>query len=90
MATETKTKNLQCMQQVNNGRWCQESYETATGDARRRAAELRKCGFQVTMSSQGIQVTPLGTIKITLVDIRPGKNQDTCYLPTVSRVDWPR
>jgi len=45
----------------------QEWYESASGHARLRAAALRKAGFQVTTSSQGQQVTPMGAIKMTLL-----------------------
>lgn len=81
---------MACMQQVNSGRWCQESYETASRDAAKRAKQLRAMGYQVTVSSIGSQVTPLGLIKTTLVDIRPGSNADTCDLPAVEKVEWPR
>lgn len=79
-----------CMQVVNSGRFCQESYETAGREAGKRAKELRALGYQVSVSSIGPQVTPLGTIKTTLVDIRPGVHQDTFYLPPVNHVEWPR
>jgi uncharacterized protein YraI len=81
---------VDCCFQVNAGKWCQESYETASGHARQRAKELRAAGYQVTVSSMGPQVTPLGLIKLTMVDVRPGANADTCNLPAVNRVDWPR
>lgn len=81
---------MKCMQQVNQGRWCQESYETATRDAGNRAKQLRQIGYVVTVSSLGSQVTPLGHIKTTMVDIRPGLHADTTELPPVERVDWPR
>ena len=90
MTTATETRLPQCMLQVNQGRWCQESYETVTGDARKRASQLRKLGYQVAVCSLGSQVTPLGMIKTTLVDIRPGRHEDTCDLPPVERVSWPR
>ena len=87
----TTTKRLpQCMCQVNHGAWCQESYETASRDATRRARQLREAGYQVSVSSLGGQVTPLGVIRTTLVDIRPGKHEDTFSLPPVEMVDWPR
>ena len=80
----------QCCSQINNGSWCQESYETTSGDAKRRAKELRQRGYAVTVSGMGPQLTPLGVIKLTLVDIRPGTHQDTSDLPEVERVGWPR
>jgi len=77
---------------VNQGRWCQETYETSTRDAGRRAKELRAKGYTVSVSPLGMQVTPLGLIKLTMVDIRPGSNPDTCDLPTeeTELVGWPR
>lgn len=77
-----------CMQSVTGQDWTQESYETSTGDARKRASELRKAGYHVSISSIGSQVTPMGLIRTTLVDIRPGCHLDTCGLPPVNRVKW--
>jgi hypothetical protein len=76
------------MLHVNNGRWCQASYETASRDAGRRAKQLRQLGYQVSVSSLGPQVTRVGTIKTTLVDIRPGSHADTYGLPEVNVVRW--
>ena len=80
---------MKTMSQVNAGTWAQETYETASRDAGRRAKQLRAAGYQVVVSGLGPQVTPLGTIVTTLVDIRPGANADTSGLPPVERVDWP-
>ena len=80
---------MKTMYQVNQGSWAQETYETASRDAGRRARQLRAAGYQVTVSSLGPQVTSLGMIKTTLVDIRPGTNADTAGLPPVERVEWP-
>lgn len=76
-------KTPTCFLQVNSGRWCQESYETASRDAGRRAKELRAAGYQVTVASLGPQITGVGSIKLTLVDIRPGRHADTSGLPAV-------
>lgn len=78
-----ETRGPVCLLQVNSGRWCQESYETASRDAGRRAKELRAAGYQVVVSAMGLQVTRLGLLKLTLVDIRPGRHDDTFYLPPV-------
>ena len=75
---------------VNTGRWCQETYETVTRDAGKRARQLRSLGYAVHVAAMGPQVSPLGTLKMTLVDIRPGTNADTCGLPHVERAEWPR
>ena len=81
---------MTCCSQVNQGRWCQESYETATRDAAKRAKQLRQAGYAVSVSAMGPQVTPLGTIRLTMVDIRPGQHTHTWQLPPVTRVEWPR
>lgn len=86
---KTTTKKVQCCSQTNRGDWCQETYETASRDAGRRAKELRAAGYRVTVSSMGAQVTPLGTIGLTMVDVRPGVHQDTFGLPVVNHVNWP-
>lgn len=86
-----KTTTLpMCCSTVGNGLWCQETYETARRDAGIRAKQLRKAGYSVTVSPMGSQVTPLGMLKLTMVDIRPGVHQDVQYLPEVDRVEWPR
>ena len=72
-----------CCGQVKTASWCQEWYETASRDARKRAAHLRKCGYAVRVSSMGTQLTSVGDIKMTLVDIRPGANADMVGLPEV-------
>jgi hypothetical protein len=81
---------MQCMLSVTGRNWTQESYETASGHARKRASQLRKLGYVVTVSSLGSQVTRLGLIKTTMVDIRPGVHEDTTGIPPVKQVDWPK
>lgn len=71
-----------CYGQTNHGAWCQESYETASRDAGRRARQLRKLGYTVHTFPMGPQVTPMGTVKLTMVDIRSGARADTLELPT--------
>jgi hypothetical protein len=69
---------------VNQGRWCQEWYETGTGEARRRARQLRALGYTVHVSAMGTQVTDLGLVKMTLVDVRANDARpDTLDLPEV-------
>ena len=89
MAT-TKRKPMRCLWRTNQGTWCQESYMTSSMDAGRRARQLQATGrFHVTVSAMGLKVTPWGTIKITMVDIRPKKvwnhssKGDTWNLPTL-------
>jgi len=56
----------------------QEVYETSTGDARRRANQLRKAGFRVISASLGPQTTPVGSVRLTALTIEPinGKTLD--------------
>jgi hypothetical protein len=75
---------------VNAGRWCQETYETATRDAAKRARQLRALGYMVSVVGIGPQVTPVGVIRMTLVDVRPGAHADTLGLPAADAVTWPR
>ena len=82
MTTATKTQPV-CFLQVNSGHWCQESYDTQSRDANRRANDLRKLGYKVTVFAMGSQVTKLGLLKLSMVDIRPGSNGDTFGLPAV-------
>ena len=63
--------------QVNQGSWCQESWDTGNPGIRARVRDLRKRGHQVITSSMGYQVTRLGSMKMTMIDIRPGSNPDT-------------
>ena len=62
---------------VNQGTWCQESWETSSNQARIRAQELKSEGYYVTVGSMGMQVTQYGTMKLTMVNIKPGRNWDT-------------
>jgi hypothetical protein len=75
---------------VHGRGWIQESYETSGGEAKKRAATLRKLGYQVSVGSMGRQVTPVGSINLTMVYIRPGTSGDA-YLegvPPVEEVRW--
>jgi hypothetical protein len=72
-----------CYLQINTGRWAQESYDTNSGDARVRAGQLRKAGYKVTVVPMGNQVTSVGRVKMTMVDVRPGTHEDTEGLPPV-------
>jgi hypothetical protein len=70
--------------------WIQESYETGDPDIKARASTLRKLGYRVSVSSMGSQVTPVGTVRMTMVDIRPGTSGDQ-YLedvPPAKVVRW--
>lgn len=63
-------KEPTCYGRVGTGTWTQETYETVSRDARRRAQQLRKLGFKVCCSALGMQVTPVGLVKMTMVDVR--------------------
>ena len=79
-------KDIICYGQVNQGKWCQETYETASKDARQRANELRKLGYKVSTGPMGSQVTSVGVVKLTMVDILPGIHKDTFKIPNVKIV----
>ena len=82
---ETKAlfkRDMICSLQVNTGNWCQESYESSTRDADRRAKQLRLLGYVVHVMGLGLQVTALGSIRMSIVDVRPGLHDDTYGLPT--------
>ena len=82
-------ETITCYGQTNSGSWCQEMYETTSRQAGKRAKQLRVKGYQVIVSALGMQVTKSGLIKLTMVDIRPGKNQDTFYLPAENwTMEW--
>lgn len=70
--------------------WLQESYESASGESRKRASALRKLGYDVTTAPLGYQVTPVGQVRVTLVNVRPGRTGDE-YLervPPAETVRW--
>jgi hypothetical protein len=83
-------KEMKVLNTVNNGSFCQETYETASRDAGKRAKVLRQLGYQVSVSSIGSQISPLGVVKMTMVDVRPGNHADTFGLPEVEKFSWPR
>ena len=70
---------------VGTGTWRQEHYETASRDAGKRARELRALGYAVVVSGLGLQVTPVGLVKMTMVTIRPQPGQD--YLGRIPDVE---
>jgi len=80
---KTEKTNPICYLQVNDGRWCQEHYDSTTRHAAIRARELRRGGYIVRVSALGPQVTSVGVCRMTMVDIRPGDNANTFCLPDV-------
>lgn len=61
----------------------QEHYESSTRHAGLRAKELRKLGFDVSVSSLGPQVTNVGVVRMTMITIK----QDGRDIPEPSRVE---
>lgn len=49
--------------------WHQEWHETAASTATIRSRQLRKAGFTVSVGSMGMQVTPVGLVKLTLLTV---------------------
>jgi len=62
-------KEMNALLIVRGLHWQQESYESASGNARKRANQLRKLGYQVAVSSMGMQVTPVGSVRLSMVTI---------------------
>lgn len=81
--TTKTTKNVICYSQSNQGKWCQEYYDTFSGDARKRVKILRKEGYEVTADYMGKQITHIGGVKMTRLTILPGTNNDTMSIPPV-------
>lgn len=75
-----------CYGQVRGRDWVQEWYETASRHAGARARQLRKLGYRVSVSGMGQQVTPVGTVNMTLVDYRGGDLAEGNELPPVKIV----
>ena len=75
---------------VNSGNFCQVSLPSGESCIRTICHILRQFGWQVKTWSMGMQVTRMGTIKLTMIDVRPGKNPDTLggegHLPTVNTI----
>lgn len=73
---------MKCYGQTNGNGWTQEWYETSTRDAGRRARQLRKAGYRVSVSGQGSQVTNVGRVNMTMVSIY-GDYDQMSNLPAV-------
>lgn len=61
---------MKCYGQTRGAGWVQEWYETASHDAGKRARECRKAGLVARSSAMGMQVTGVGRVRMSLVDIR--------------------
>lgn len=87
MPAQTSTPTVICYGVTTGNTWQQEWYETSTGHAGVRARQLRKLGYRVSSQSMGAQVTRVGTVKMTLVDVRMSPGQDLPPAPAkVERV----
>ena len=62
---------------TNSGNWCQVTFPTGEGCIRVIGQILRRWGYRVSTRSLGSQITSVGVVKMTLLDIRPGSNPDT-------------
>jgi hypothetical protein len=85
---ERLVEEITCYGQTVTRNSTQEWYDSASGDARRRAAEIRKAGLKVSVAPMGSQVTPVGTVKMTLVSIEHGG--DPSRVPPVKVERMPR
>jgi len=64
------------LQPVVGRDWAQVIVETGSKVGREIAKALRAAGFKVKTSSLGMQVTDVGLLKCSLVDIRCSENCD--------------
>ena len=69
MKTTNNSSEIKCYGRVAGRGFVNEWYETASRHASRRARDLRKLGFQVTVESMGSQVTPIGLVWMTLLSV---------------------
>ena len=76
------------MANVTGRDWRQEWFDTGNPEIRRRSAHLRRLGLKVTVCNMGRQITEVGAIKMTLVDIRRNSVDeciwDSIICPTVN------
>lgn len=70
---------------VNEGRWCQATVSTGATGIRTAASILRREGYQVSVGSMGNQVTRLGVLKMSMINVRPGTNPDTFPVSDILR-----
>jgi hypothetical protein len=65
-----KGENMICYGIIRGRDWQQEHYESSTRDAGRRVRDLRKAGFTAYSVALGMQVTSVGLVRMTMVDVR--------------------
>ena len=62
---------------VNNGQFAQISVPTGSVGIRTTTSILRRLGYKVTTFSLGQQITHIGRVTLTMLDVRPGEHSDT-------------
>lgn len=62
--------DVKCYSRVSGRGFTQEWYETASRHAGRRARQLRKLGYSVSVEAMGPQLTDVGYVKMSLLSIR--------------------
>lgn len=60
-------QQIKCCLQIRFGDHVQESYETGSPDCQSRGRQLRDAGFRVFTSPMGLQVTRVGSVKLTML-----------------------
>lgn len=83
-STDTQT-DVTCYGLVRGRGWQQEHYESASRDAGRRARQLRRLGLRVWVSALGPQVTPVGRVRMSTVNVR-FEGEASIPAPTVVRL----
>jgi hypothetical protein len=84
LTPQSKSTPVTAYSVVRGADFQQEWYETKSRDAGKRASQLRKLGFKVSVSGMGSQVTPVGTVNMTLLSvIHPGDRE----IPPPERVE---
>lgn len=63
--------------EVHGRGWIQAWYETGSDEMKARASAARKLGYRVVSQAMGSQVTNVGRIRLSLLDIRPGRSGDS-------------
>ena len=74
---------------VNQGNRCQASVSTGAVGIRTAASILRRMGYRVSTAAMGNQVTNYGLLKMTLINIGKGSNEDTFGATEVLRCHIP-
>jgi hypothetical protein len=74
---------------VNTGNWLQAAVSTGATGLRTATAILRRQGYQVTTSSMGNQVTNLGVLKMTMINVGKGNQEDTFEVTHILRCHIP-